>query len=183
MGVTTPSSEQDRIAQLEAELARYRQNALPRDDSDRPWEVAKQHVSDEHTRAEAPVPYRGPGAVLHRFPILTGGSGGNLGGPWVRALAELLAQLGYATNNVIRGRSGHYDDSVAADLARFKAEHDVREPIEAYHGHTKPAQEIVENLCGPYTVQALFEKCAEQLDEPVEQLVNRVEHKVFTELR
>lgn len=178
MSTTAPTPEQERIAQLEAELAKLREQNRPQDDSDRPWEQAKQHAQEEHTRAEAPVPYRGPGAVLHNFPILTGGSGGNHAGPYVRALAELLAQAGYATNNVIRGVGTVFDDSLAADVARFRSDHNVREPVHAYQGHTRPAEEIAQNLVGPYTVQALFEHVAEKIGQPVEQLISRVEYGI-----
>jgi hypothetical protein len=185
MSTETQSPEQDRIAQLEAELAQAkgRQAGAPQDDSDRPWNVAREHVQDEHTRAEAPVPYRGPGAVLHHFPILTGGSGGNLNGPYVRALAELLAEAGYSTNNVIKGLVSHFDDSVQADVSRFKADHDAGEPTDAYQGHTRPAPEIAQNLVGPYTVQKLFEVAAEKIGQPVEQLIARVEYDVARQLR
>lgn len=174
-----PTPEQQRIAELESELARMRQTgAQPADDSHRPWKIAADNAQPEHTREEAPVPYRGPGAVLHHFPILTGGSGGPTNGPYVRALAELLAQAGYSTNNVIKGLSTHYDDSVAADVARFRADNDVTDDVSAFNGHTRPAKEIAENLVGPYTVQALFDKVAETIGQPVEQLVARVEYDI-----
>lgn len=179
---TELTPEQQRIAQLEAELASVRRQTSKPDDSDRPWEIAKQHAGEEHTREEAALPYRGPGAVLHKFPILTGGSGGNLGTPYVRALAELLAQLGYNTNNVIKGLVTHFDDSLGADVARFQADNDVREPLSAYQGHSRPAHEIAANLVGPYTVQALFDNVAEKIGQPVEQLIGRVEYDIARQL-
>jgi hypothetical protein len=179
----TLTPEQERIAQLEAELAQARQQNRPGDDTGRPWKVAQEHATDEHTRAEAPLPYRGPGAALHSFPILSGGSGGPQAGPYVRALAELLAQAGYAHNDVIKGLSTHFDDSVMADVARFKSDHDVREDISAFHGHSRPAAEIAENLVGPYTVQALFDTVAEKTGQPVEQLIARVEYGIHQQIR
>jgi len=144
----------------------------------RPWAVALEHASEEHTRDVAPLPYRGPGAVLHRFPHLTGGSGGPQDGPYVRALAELLAEAGYTSNEVINGRQREFDNSMMADVRRFQADNDVRENTDAYHGHPHPAEQIVRNLVGPYTVQALFEKVADKRGEPVHDVIREVEHRI-----
>jgi hypothetical protein len=144
----------------------------------RPWNVAAQNAEDVHTRREAPLPYRGEGAVLHHWPHLTGGSGGPQDGPYVRALAELLAELGYDSNDVIRGRVGYFENTLAGDVARFKRDNDVMEQTQAYHGHNEPAEDVVKRLVGPYTVQALFEKVAAKREQPVASVIGQVEYEI-----
>lgn len=172
--------------QLEAEVRRLQgqvdaaQGPHPADpnEENRPWHTARDNAEDEHTRDVAPAPYRGPGAVLHHFPHLTGGSGGPVMGPYVRAVADLLGELGYRDNGVIKGQITHYDNSLAADVARFRRAQDVRENADAYHGHNDPAEDVVKNVVGPYTIQALFDAVAEQRGEDVRSLIGQVEYDI-----
>src|SRR5438270_12513622 len=109
MSTSAPVAELSR-EELEEELRKTKAqlqaatgpNPQDPNEESRPWNVANEHAADEHRRDVAPLPYRGPGAVLHHFPHLTGGSGGPQDGPYVRALAELLAELGYVDHGVIK---------------------------------------------------------------------------------
>lgn len=168
-----------RIRELEGQLrAATGPSPLDPHADDRPWNVAQRNASDEHTRDVAPLPYRGEGAVLHHFPHLTGGSGGPQDGPFVRALAELLAELGYTHNAVIRGEIGHFDNTLAGDVARFSRDNDVRENVDAYHGHDHPAEDVAKRLVGPYTIQALFEAVAKKRGQPVESVIGQKEYEI-----
>lgn len=186
MSTTAPNTQEmdrnqleDRIRELEGRLkaAEGPSPLDPRAD-DRPWNVAQRNATEEHTRDVAPLPYRGEGAVLHHFPHLTGGSGGPQEGPFVRALAELLAELGYVHNDVIRGLTTFYDNTLAGDVARFQRDNDVRENVEAYNGHNDPAEDVAKRLVGPYTVQALFEKVAEKRDQDVSSVIGQKEYEI-----
>ena len=185
MSTTAPETELSR-EDLENELRRLRgqlaaaQGPHPSDENadGRPWNVAAQHAEDEHTREVAPLPYRGEGAVLHHFPHITGGSGGPIVAPYVRALAELLAELGYVDNGVIKGQQAHYDNTMAGDIARFRRDHDVRENVQAYHGHNDPAEDIVKHLVGPYTVQAIFDEVAQKRGQDVASVIGQVEYDI-----
>lgn len=170
---------EQRVRSLEGQLAAvHGPNVADPHEADRPWKVAEQHVTDEHTRPVAPLPYRGEGAVLHHFPHITGGSGGPVVGPYVRALAELLAELGYVENGVIKGELAHFDNTMGGDIARFRRDHDVRENTSAYHGHNDPAEDVVKNLVGPYTIQALFDAVAQKTGQDVQSLIGRVEYDI-----
>ena len=170
-----------RVRSLEGENAALRgpSQGDPNEEN-RPWTIASkpENATDEHTRQVAPLPYRGPGSVIHHFPHLTGGSGGPQDGPYVRALAELLAELGYDHNDVIKGLAGHYENTLAGDVARFQRDNDVREQTSAYNGHTDPAEDVAKRLVGPYTVQALFDKVAEKRDQPVASVVGQKEYEI-----
>ena len=190
MSTTTPDAPErdtpqkddrdERIRELEAQLRAAQGGPTSDPNSDkRPWSIAASNAEDEHKRDEAPLPYRGDGAVLHHFPHITGGSGGPTVGPYVRALVDLLAELGYATNDVIRGRSQHYDNTVAGDVARFRMDHDVREDVNAYHGHPDPAEDVAKHLVGPYTIQAIFDKVAEKRGQDVAGVIGQVEYDVL----
>jgi hypothetical protein len=128
------------------------------------WEVAAENGGPEHqlerdpdTREpkRRPRPYRGPGAVTHSRPILSYGSAG----PEVRELAEMLAELGYDDNEVIKGRSpaNGLDNTLMADVRRFATDHGVREDSAAFDGKEVPASRLVDEHVGPYIWQALEE--------------------------
>ena len=170
---------EDELRTLRGQLAAA-QGPHPTDDNadGRPWNVAAQNAGEEHTREVAPLPYRGDGSVIHHFPHITGGSGGPIVGPYIRALAELLAELGYVDNGVIKGELGYYDNTMAGDIARFRRDHDVRENVAAYHGHNDPAEDIVKHLVGPYTIQAIFDAVAEKRDQSVASVIGQVEYDV-----
>lgn len=186
MSTTTPNPTElsreeleERLRRTEAELAAARgPNPVDPHEEDRPWNTAREHASDEHTRDVAPLPYRGPGAVLHHFPHLTGGSGGPQNGPYVRAIAELLAELGYVDNAVIKGEATFYENTLAGDVARFRRDHDVRENTTAYNGHNDPADDVVKYLVGPYTIQALFDAVAEKRGQDVSSVIGQVEYEI-----
>lgn len=185
MGTTAPDAEltreqyEQRIRELEGQVAAATgPSPVDPNEAKRPWNVAAEHVGPEHTRTLAPLPYRGPGAVLHHFPHLTGGSGGPQEGPYVRAIAELLAELGYTDNAVIKGEALHFENTLAGDVARFKRDHDVRDPVDAYNGHNHPAQDIARNLVGPYAVQALFDAVAEKRGQDVASVIGQVEYAI-----
>jgi len=92
----------------------------------------------------------------HSEPLLTYGSAGEK----VRLLATLLARVSpnYATNNVIRGLSPAdvLDNSVMADVARFRAEYAISEDLQAWQGHPVPATDLVGAYVGPHTWHALY---------------------------
>lgn len=167
------------LRQREGEIVALRgPSQVDPNEKDRPWNVAAANGGEEHVRTVAPAPYRGPGAVLHHFPHLTGGSGGPQDGPYVRALADLLAELGYVHNDVIKGLTTFYDNTLAGDVARFQRDHDVREQVSAYNGHDHPAEDVAKRLVGPYTVQALFDKVAEKRDQSVASVIGQVEYAI-----
>jgi hypothetical protein len=182
----TDASPTDRERELEQENEKLRgqlaaaSGPVPfdADEDKRPWKIAADNAQEEHTRAVAPLPYRGPGAVLHHFPHMTGGSGGPQTGPYVRAVAELLNELGYSHNDVIQGKSTFYENTLAGDVARFRRDNDVREQLDAYNGHNDPAQDVVKHLVGPYTVQALFEKVAEKRGQDVASVIGQKEYEI-----
>lgn len=185
MSTTTPTelegtqALEQRIRELEGQLrAATGPSRVDPNEEDRPWNVAAKNAEDEHMREVAPLPYRGPGAVLHHFPHLTGGTGGPQEGPYVRAVAEMLAELGYSHNDVIRGITGHFENTLAGDVARFQRDNDVREHTSAYNGHNDPAEDVIKRVVGPYTIQALFEKVAEKRDQPVSSVIGQVEYGV-----
>lgn len=186
MSTSTPNTTEMSREELEQLVERQRGQLIAAqgpnpdagDEDHRPWNVAAKNAEDVHTRREAPLPYRGEGAVLHHWPHLTGGAGGPQDGPYVRALAELLAELGYDTNDVIRGRVGFFENTLAGDVARFKRDNDVVEQTSAYNGHNDPAEDVARRLVGPYTIQALFEKVAEKRDQPVASVIGQVEYEI-----
>ena len=168
-----------RVRELSGQLAAAQgpSQADP-NEGDRPWVKAEQNAQPEHTRDVAPLPYRGEGAVLHHFPHLTGGSGGPIVLPYVRAVAELLAELGYVDNGVIKGETRYFDNTLAGDLARFKRDHNIRENVAAYNGHRWPAEDVARNLVGPYTIQALFDAVAEKRGQSVASVIGQVEYDI-----
>jgi hypothetical protein len=170
---------EQRLRELESENARLRgPSRTDENEENRPWNVAAKNAGEEHMRDVAPLPYRGEGAVLHHFPHLTGGSGGPQEGPYVRALAELLAEVGYDSNEVIRGRVGYMENTLAGDVARFSRDHDVREHVAAYNGHPDPAEDVSKRLVGPYTVQAIFDKVAEKRGQDVASVIGQKEYEI-----
>lgn len=190
MSTTAPVTElsreelEHRVRSLEGQLAAASgPHPVDANEQNRPWQVAKENAGEEHLRDVAPLPYRGPGAVIHHFPHITGGSGGPQTGPYVRALAEMLAELGYHDNEVIAGRVGHYENTLAGDVARFRRDNDVRENVDAYNGHAHPAHDVARNLVGPYTIQAIFDKVAEHRDQPVSSVVGQVEYDIHRQQR
>ncbi len=98
--------------------------------------------------------------VTHNEPILTGG----VSGAAVERLVRLLAANGYASNSVVKGENPHaiLDNSVMADVHRFRAEKDVHEPPELFEGRDVPAADEEGKWVGPHTWQALKDG-AEQL--------------------
>jgi hypothetical protein len=116
--------------------------------------------------------------VLHHFPHLTVGSGGPQNAPYVRALAELLAELGYSENEVIRGHVTHFENTLAGDVARFQRDNNVRENTANYNGHNDPAEDVAKRLVGPYTVQAIFDKVAEKRGQDVASVIGQKEYEI-----
>jgi len=94
--------------------------------------------------------------VSHHEPVLTQGA---IGEP-VERLCKLLAHAGFATNNVVLGKSPHMllDQSVMNDVERFwNAYPDAVEPPELYAGREGDVNLLVGKWVGPHTWQKLYE--------------------------
>jgi hypothetical protein len=136
-----------------------------------PWELARENAESEHLLerdpetgqpARRPKPYRGPGAVTHRHPMLSYGAAGDE----VVALCDLLAELGYDDNAVARGQSpgNVLDNTVMADVSRFCSDYGVRNDVDEFQGQEVPANRLVDHHVGPYIWQALEAAAEAQRD-------------------
>lgn len=126
-----------------------------------PVQAADTAAVDQHVGAlaqEVPAGEELP-PVTHNEPILTGGSAG----PAVERLCRLLAAAGYASNTVVKGENppAVLDNSVMADVNRFRAAHDVHEPPELFQGRDVPAADEEGKWVGPHTWQALKDNAAQ----------------------
>jgi hypothetical protein len=184
---TSPAPTEE-LAELRARLAQLEQqeNANRQDDGEQrrqeaaqaledwprkgydgpaPWEAARLHAADGHTRAVSPDPYRGPGEVTHSEPLLTEGAAGEP----VARLAELLRVLGYRDNTIARGENPAFvlDQSVMHDVVAFARAHNVAEDLESFRGGSVPAEDAIARIVGPYTWQALHTAARRRAAEAV----------------
>lgn len=120
-----------------------------------PDELANRPVGSLAAHDQPADDERGP--VTHGDPILTFGAAG----PAVEKLARLLAHAGeaYATNTIVNGTNPHniLDNTVMADVRRFRADYDVSEPKDLYQSRDVAADLIDGTWVGPYTWQKLYE--------------------------